>query len=136
MAAMFSATMIWLASLVTLPLPISPTRVTEEPIAPRRPLTCSKTSSGSTHHDGERPGDGLGLSTTDRSIEHDDPFGLGLAAISWLASGAMELMSTRIVPRLAPSRTPLAPRTASRTCGEIGQHRDDDLAPGGDVLAG
>ena len=48
------------------------------------------------------------------------PFAASRAAISWLASGAMELMSTTIDPGLAPSITPYVPSTASLTSGELG----------------
>ena len=41
-------------------------------------------------------------------------------SISCEASGAMELMSIRMVPALAPSSTPPGPITASFTCGELG----------------
>ena len=48
------------------------------------------------------------------------PFFATAAAISCEASGAMELMSMRIRPGFAPSRTPFSPSTAAFTCGELG----------------
>jgi hypothetical protein len=48
------------------------------------------------------------------------PFSFKAAQISCAAPGAIELMSTTIVPGFAPSMTPSLPSTASRTFGELG----------------
>ena len=48
------------------------------------------------------------------------PFSVNRAEISWLAAGAIELMSITIAPGCTPSITPPAPSTAAFTCGELG----------------
>ena len=48
------------------------------------------------------------------------PFFASSAATSWAASGAIELMSTRMLPWRTPSMTPPFPRTAAFTWGELG----------------
>jgi len=58
-----------------------------------------------------------------------------LAEISWLASGAMELMSTRIEPGRMPSDHAAFPEDGFLHFRGIRQHRDDDLRLRGDILA-
>jgi len=48
------------------------------------------------------------------------PFSWALAATSLETSGAIELISIKIVPGFAPSKTPCCPNTASFTSGEFG----------------
>ena len=75
MAAMLHATMIWLASLVTLPAPTGPVSVTLDPIICRIGRTFSKTSGFAAHHDGQRAVDGLRLAAAHRRIQELDALG-------------------------------------------------------------
>ena len=64
--------MIWLASFVTFPAPMGPTRVTEAPSLPRIGRTFSNTALLPSDHYRERAIDSLGLSARNRRVEHGD----------------------------------------------------------------
>ena len=73
MAAMLHATIIWLASLVTLPAPTAPVRVALEPSDWNNGRTASKMACSAADHDGQCAVDGLGLAATDWRVEEFDP---------------------------------------------------------------
>ena len=135
-AAMLSATMIWLASLVTFPAPMSPTRTTEDPIFSRMGLTVSKAFASPPTMTASVPSMALGSPPETGASSMTMPFSLTAVQISCAAPGAIELMSTRIVPAFAPSSTPSLPSTASLTCRRVGQHGDDHFTLRRDVLVG
>lgn len=109
--------MIWLASLATLPLPISPTRVTEDPMTARISFTCSNAVSGPPTMTASVPSIALGSPPLAGASSMAMPRAAKAAAISRLPSGAIELMSSNTAPGRTPSLMPSVPRAASRTSG-------------------
>ena len=109
-----------MASLVTLPLPTAPTWVTEAPSLARIGFTWLNTSSGPPTMMASVASTAFGSPPLTGASNIGIPFCASLAATSWLAAGAIELMSTTIDPGCTPSITPPWPSTASFTCGELG----------------
>ncbi len=119
-AAMFSATMTWLASLVVLPAPIGPQCTALQPITSRMSLTSSNSSSWPPTMIASVPSTAFG-SPPETGASSIRTFLLAQAfSTSWLASGAIEDMSIRIRPSFAPSSTPPSPITTLLTCGLLG----------------
>ena len=94
MAAMLSATTIWLASLATLPAPTSPTRVTEAAMDLSTGATASKSAALPPAMTVSVPSMALGSPPLTGASRKRTPFSANAAAISRLARGAIELMST------------------------------------------
>ena len=111
--------MIWLASFVALPAPISPQRVTLEPMAARMSFTRSNASCLPPHMNASVPSTAFGSPPDTGASTMNPPFFSTSAQISIEAAGLIELVSTRIMPGRIPSRTPSLPSTASLTCGEF-----------------
>ena len=83
-------------------------------------LTFSKISALPPTMIASVPSTALGSPPETGASSISTPFFASAAATSWAARGAMELMSTTMLPLRAPSMTPPFPRTASFTCGELG----------------
>ncbi len=136
MAAMFSATMIWLASFVTLPLPIPPQYTADDPIFSRMSFTCSKTSGFPADHDRQRPVDRLGLAAGHRGIQH--LHALGRQRRGDLPSGRRRDGAHVDEDGTAPGTFDDAVRPERHLphVRGVGEHRDHQLAAGGDIRGG
>ena len=120
MAAMLIATIIWLASLVMLPAPTSPTRVTVEAMVLSRSSYLAKTSSLPPTMTAMVPSMALGSPPETGASRNSTPISSRRFAKSRLASGAMELMSMTHLPEVRPSTMPFSLKRAASTCGELG----------------
>ena len=99
---MLQATIIWLASLVTLPAPMSPQRTALAPIFSKTSFTFSKTASLPPTMIASVPSMALGSPPETGASSISIPFLASSAATSRLARGAMELMSTSTLPGFTP----------------------------------
>ena len=119
---MLQATMIWLASLVVLPAPTSPQRTTEAPMAARISLHLSKTSCLPPTMKERVPSMALGSPPETGASSISTPFSARAAAISFEATGLMELQSIKTLPGFMWEATPLfaSPSMTCLTWGELG----------------
>ncbi len=120
MAAMFRATITWLASLVTLPAPMSPVRTAEPDMALSTGWQRSNTAWGPPTITDKVPSMALGCPPLTGASSMSTPIPASLAESSRLTRGAMELMSITTDPRRAPWMMPCSPRTTACTSGELG----------------
>src|ERR1035438_3964786 len=119
-AAMLQATMIWLASLVTLPAPTGPVSVTLDPMLFSTGAIFSNNAASPPTMMASVPSTALGSPPLTGASRKPTPFAAQAAPTFWETIGLMELMSTTTVPRRAPSRTPPAPSMACFTSGPSG----------------
>jgi len=110
---------IWLASFVDCRRRYRRKRTTNVPILLRMPWHFRKFPF-SRRTMIERVPSMASVAPAHRGASISTPFSAALRATSLAARGAIELMSTMIVPGLAPSRMPLGPSTTSFTWGELG----------------
>ena len=119
-AAMFSATMIWLATLVVCPSPLPPTCVMFLPISCRSGSILAKVASvPPTMMVSE-----AALAPTSPPLtgasRYSQPRALIFCANSFVAMGEMLLMSTTVLPAVKPPATPCAPKSTFSTSGVSG----------------
>ncbi len=120
-AAMLQATMIWFASFTVLPAPLtSPQWTAEAPIVISSSWYLSNSAFGPPHMIESVPSIAFGSPPETGASIMWMPCLRHSAAMALDSSGAMELMSITSRPSFAPSATPFSPRTAARTCGELG----------------
>ncbi len=119
-AAMFSATIIWLASLVVFPLPRSPQRTAEAPITKSISLYFSKTFSLPPTMIAMVPSTAFGSPPLTGASSISMPFSARAFPTSWDTRGAIELMSISVFPEAAASIIPFSPRATVFTWGELG----------------
>lgn len=124
-ASMFSATMIWLATLAVWPSPLPPTRVMFLPMRSNSGLTRANTSSGPpTMMDSVAFLAPTSPPETGAS-RYWAPMASMRRAKSLVATGEMELMSTTTLPLLPlrPAATPSSPNSTFSTSGVSGSIR-------------
>ena len=133
-AAMFSATMIWLASLVTLPAPMSPQRTALAPIFSSTSFTLSKTASLPPTMMASVPSMALGsppeTGASSISIPLLGELGGHLAARQRRDGAHVDEHASR----LRPFDHAVLPQYRLLHVRRIGQHGDDELVPRGHVL--
>ena len=117
---MFTATMIWFASFVTLPAPTGPVRMALDPMAWNSGRTLSKVSCLPPAMMASVPSMALGSPPLTGASRKSTPLASHAAPTFCATRGLIELMSTRMDPRAAPSRAPAGPRIAASTSGPSG----------------